>query len=316
MNIIDISTQNNANEAVLQVTENRLVGETAIAQNVQSDTYSKLYFPVEEVPLFGMRGDTKIPDRKRKMIIRTDTDEVLSVQSMDYKLVSNEVMFSKLDEAIANSALDTTDMKITEWSPRNGAQAVRRYEFPKHQAKIGEVEGEDDLLNLNLYVRNSYDSSSAFRVMLGAMRLLCWNGMVMGNKDVDLYGRHTKNFNINNMIRKLDVSLNMFAAQADEWRTWQQKALSEADARMLLDNSKKLSESAKEVIMLQYIIETRALGHTVWALFQALTWWSTHSKLRANGEETAGDNIINIRLQREELVRRFVQSKPFLQLAA
>lgn len=307
------ATRNDSN--VMPIMEDHVV-DTPVAQSVNSTEYKKLYFPVEEIPVFGMLGDQRIADPARKMIVRSDTNEVLAVQSMDYKLVTNEEVFTKFDQALLDSSLNTNNMKITEWSPKNGAQAVRKYEFPEHQVKIGEVDGKDDLLNMSLYVRNSYDSSSAFRAMLGAMRLLCWNGMVIGKKDLDLYGRHTKNLDIDKMIKKMDVAINMFTTQADEWRNWRTVLITEADARVLLDKASALSESAKEVIMLRYINETNELGNTIWALFQALTWWSTHSKLRANGGEATGDNIINVRLQREEMVRKLINNKHFLAAAA
>lgn len=134
------------------------------------ETLESLYFPIAEERVVTASG-LDVP--KTKAIVRTDTDEVLSVVSDSYYTLKHKDAITE-----AEGALDVFGERelVKVKSTRNGARIYVEYLFPETKVDIGD--GDD--ICLRLIATNSYDRSARFGFMLGAYRYVCQNGAVSG----------------------------------------------------------------------------------------------------------------------------------------
>ena len=84
--------------------------------------------------------------------------------------------------------------------------------------------------------------------------------------------RHTKRLQIPNLQSKLRKSIDIFYKQADQWRHWVGKVISDEDAEECFKAMPNISERRVQQLMRQFAIECQSHGRTVWALYSAATY--------------------------------------------
>lgn len=271
-----------------------------------------IFFPVVEMPLEirGVNGQVMtVP--KKKVIVREDTNETLGIHSSSYKLVKNEEVFPQFEEALLKSSIDLTDMRVVDSTTFNGARAFREYYFPAHKMRINSFLGDDEV-DLKLRLFNSYDASHCFGFSFGAFRLVCSNGLVIGHNMNTQYVRHTSNLDTEKLLASLEKSFEIYTQHQDIWNHWANKQITDEQVSQILDRIQFMSKRLKESLTNYWLIEVSKLGRTVWALFNALTYWSTHHKIRESAASKATDVII----AREARVQALLNSDEFQRLAA
>lgn len=270
------------------------------------DTNRDIYFPVAmrniDVP-----GLSDANTDNFRAVVRTDTNEVLSVQSPKYKLLRNEDVYPVFENYLKHSMIDTTDMYIQDSIAYNGARTIRSYKFPAHQVVIK----KGDLVDMELRVTNSYDGSYPFMALVGGWRLICSNGMVIGETYSKVYGRHTLNLNISDAAIRTNLALQAFLVESEKWKHWANSRITDEEAERIFKAMNGAGERVSKELMLIYQDEKSELGNTLWAVYNALTYWSTHKEVR---EGSAG-NVAAITLERENRVRSALRSPTFLNLA-
>ena len=262
---------------------------------------------VEERMLWTTDGtflDRRAP--KHKAIVDVDTDEIISVVGMGYNLVQNSEIIPQYERAIARSNLNTDGMKRKIDYSHDGARTVVSYRFPAHRIAVK----EGDEMDLMITVLNSYDGSWKFMSMVGAFRLLCTNGQIIGDSFSSYYGKHTKSLDVDYAINKLEDSLEVYLHNAELWKQYPTSKITIGQANTVLlalakDNI-KLMEELNSTYQ-KYVFE---MGHNLWALFNTLTDWSTHSKV------TNVSNKPSIVVSREGRVRKVLPMLNELLLAA
>lgn len=134
-------------------------------------------FPVRTEPLFA--GKLKLEDKMA--IIREDTNESLGIVSKHYGLLKHQDVVESFREITKGQ-----DVEEKIELQKNGAQLFATYTFPNQKLEVA----KGDLVSMKLIAKNSYDSSSSFQIMLGAYRLVCSNGMVIGSQFLKFSQRH------------------------------------------------------------------------------------------------------------------------------
>ena len=261
-----------------------------------------LYFPVTSKPIQAVMGygDTVPGGEDYQAIVREDTGQILAVHKSDYHLVPNEDIYPQYEDALKHSNLDLNGMSVTDQISFDGGRSIRTYQFPEHRVRIGDQHGQSDYVDLQMHVINSYDGSYAFKSMVGAYRILCMNGMVIGEKFAQTYGKHTKNLDIASSIKKVNSAVEIFLANADMWKHWGATNITDAEALGIIQQLPGINERLAETLMTQWQIEHMKLGRTKWSLFNALTYWSTHATVRQTSEANASSVVLN----REARVRK------------
>lgn len=269
-----------------------------------------IYFPVSMHPIKALRGDNPFTRMSNvfQAVVRDDTEEIIAVHRDRYKLVSNAEIFPKFESAIRTSRLDTKGMQVVDELSHNGARAFRTYRFPQHQVEIR----KGDLVSLELKVVNSYDGAFAFQSILGAFRLICSNGMVIGQTFNKTYGKHTAGLDIDSAASRIHHSLQVFLSNTQNWKQWADRQIDDITAEHLIAVMPGMNEKAAGLINGFWQTEKVENGPTLWALFNALTYWSTHADIRA----ASIANRPSIVVEREARVRSVVQHPEWLKAAA
>jgi hypothetical protein len=218
-----------------------------------------MLFPVKEVP--AILQDTHL-STEHKFIVREDTEQVLSCMSNEYKLVTNQEVFEKSSEVIKEFEGTLTETKIFG----NGARARWRYRFPQ-TIKVG----EDDM-HPEIIMGNSYDGTSQVYMMMGAYRLICSNGMIIGVTFGKFNNRHSV-YNPN--VKQLDTVLpdmirTAITAIENDLPELQNIKLNPSDVSKIVE---LFPEQSIENLV-QYLLTNKP--DTYWDLLNACTWMSTH----------------------------------------
>ena len=223
-----------------------------------SNLENNMLFPVKEMPaMLGLNDNTG-----HKFIVREDTEQVLSCMSNEYKLVTNQEVFEKSSEVIKEFEGTLTETKIFG----NGARARWRYRFPQ-TIKVG----EDDM-HPEIIMGNSYDGTSQVYMMMGAYRLVCSNGMIIGVTFGKFNNRHSV-YNPN--VKQLDTVLpdmirTAITAIENDLPELQNIKLNPSDVSKIVE---LFPEQSIENLV-QYLLTHKP--DTYWDLLNACTWMSTH----------------------------------------
>jgi len=243
---------------------------------------------------------------KHKAIVDSKTGRVISVVGRGYNTVQNSIVVPRYDEAISRSRLDTTGMTRKVSSSHDGARTVVVYTFPAHEMEV--VKG--DAMHLQTTFLNSYDGSWKLGSLLGALRLACTNGQVVHDSYASFYGKHTKSLDIDEVVRKLERSLDVYMQNAELWKQYPSTKVSALEAEsaiaLFAGKNKKMLKTLQETHA-QYVLE---MGNNLWSLFNTFTHWATHAKVQKEG------NRSSVIITREQKVRNILPRLESLRLAA
>jgi hypothetical protein len=243
---------------------------------------------------------------KHKAIVNPENERIVSVVGSGYQLVQNADVFPQFEDAIRLSALDTNGMERNIATSHGGGRTVVSYTFPEHRIAVK----EDDDVDLTLTVLNSYDTSWKFRVLGGAFRLLCANGMIIGDTFMEYSGKHTASLDTERAIQALDVSLTNFAGNADMWKQYPKVDVTPTQAKAVFEKLSNGSKTMMKGLDANFLMYVDEVGHNLWALFNTLTEWSTHFQVKNK------DNAPSIIVNREEKVRKLLPMLEDIRLAA
>jgi hypothetical protein len=204
-----------------------------------------------------------------------NTGKVFSVVSNDYRLIKHEEAIEMV-EGILHKTPSMAGYVVTTDFYNDGGRMRRKYRFPGITVQVR----EGDSINLEFHLYNSYDISWPFIVLLGAFRLVCANGLVIGKRYYHFRKRHVFRLEDVGLEVDLDRSIGQFNLQAKEWRKW-----AEIPMRM----------AVYDRVMRSMQFGTRAEGEieekiwegigasqagvpliSVWTFYNVLTWYITH----------------------------------------
>lgn len=215
--------------------------------------------------------------------IREDNGAILGTVSESYGLVQNSTLIDRAEEAFATRNLTPTSRQICVGEGGKRLSAV--YDFKNEVIKLPTV-GEE--LGFRLMITNSFDTSRRVRFVLGALRLICTNGMVgEGAAAFDLLKKHSVKTagNIENLLTAdaLNKSLDAFHKSGETWDILSRMEITHEQGLNILQNltgpSKALpSERIRNAVATVWGNPTHAEDNSrnVWNLYNAATQYITH----------------------------------------
>jgi hypothetical protein len=287
------------------------------------DPNSSLYFDVWERPCYfaGAMDESGTPksyyeDTEHKHITRMYKGKPISIGLVgkNYKVLKNR----ELCEGIEDTFMETLTPEELHGVQRKdrisymGGTSIRDYIFPSIRADISSKRSD---IAFRAIVINGYDGSSSFKFYHGAIDFFCTNGMVTGLYDM-IVKRHTSGLSIPKLTDRLRDSINIFYKQADQWKHWVNKTISDEDAELCFKVMPNVSERRVEQLMRQFRIEVMSHGRTVWALYSAATFYATSNTGEFTVRETANDHTASTLINREQQVRSWLNSNEFIAIAA
>jgi len=159
----------------------------------------------------------------------------------------------------------------------------RTYRF----TEIGVEIRKGDVINPELHVFNSYDTSWPFIILLAAFRVICANGLVVCEEYLHLRKRHIYELGQVNVANEIGTALERFGRQARQWEGWTERHLTPRSYSKVLGRMRFGAKATRE-------IENRVLKEaegfdpdgfpilTVWGFYNVLTWHITHDSVSLN----------------------------------
>lgn len=223
-----------------------------------NDTYS---FPVNLKPIETVGKEIT----GKKAVYREDTGEVLGIISDKYQILKHEDVVNGFREA-----LDGQDYSENIQTTKKGSYLFANYRLNGIQ---GEVK-KGDMVALQLTVKNSYDGANSLQISLGAVRLVCTNGMTISKK---FFGYSVRHIGSNVGINYQALSEKLWTL-ADQFKNslpaMKRMAETSVSGEHLFDSSeirlpKYLAKEAEQEFQ-------KSNDQTVWGYYNSLTYAITY----------------------------------------
>jgi hypothetical protein len=271
-------------------------------------------FPVEMQDVFSEDGKI-IPTHKVAM--RLDTLEPMGLHSPTYKLSPYGDAVDQLMSAVDEANI-SKDYKLTTTVLEGGRKLKGEILFPDLtiEPDVG------DIVAFRIQFFDSYSGAWAFQQIIDALRLWCLNGCVNSLGIAQSWGKHTKNLDVSASAGKLAGGMEFFLTQEDTWKAWRGVKVEQWQAEHLfrktlakrphnrgytVDVQQQANVKQLDNLLSIYAKEKQQLGANKWALYNAMTHWSTHT------DESS--TPVNTRKIREAAVADAMTHAAFAQLA-
>ena len=236
---------------------------------------------VEQPVMWGYHRDIH-PANKYKAIVEPNTGKLFSIVSQDYRLIRHEEAIEQVDKAI-DGVSNLGGYEIYTAFYNDGGRMRRKYVFPDISVEIE----RGDKVNPELQLYNSYDTTWPFIVILGAFRIICTNGLVVGKKYLHIQKRHVFHIDQIDLKNQVSTALNRFNLQTDQWIKWAGKRLRKQTHDQVMENM-KFGKNATEEIEDRINREAEDFDMngfpivSLWIFFNILTWYITHRGVSLN----------------------------------
>lgn len=249
----------------------------------------KVYYPdVFETPVHYQKTNDdlvrsfKIKDHKA--IVDRNNGNVFGITTEAYKLIKYEDLINVVDNIVLNHPEYGDPVKKVE-TISEGAKLTSEWTFPEVSYQIT----KGDIVHPSIHVNTSYDSSTLLSVLFGAFRIVCSNGLVIGDQFANYKKKHTQVFNLEGIKNAISIGMDNFSDQVNLWKTWVDKNTTSTEYEYVM-NTMKFNKAETEEIhsvveknsgVTLTDIKTKTL--TYWIFYNILTQYITHkvqSKLR------------------------------------
>ncbi len=238
-------------------------------------------FPVELVPTPNAITGEQLKDSYQ--VIRTDTNEVLGVHGSRYKIVKHDDVVNSIIDSVNQADISkdfTTDVQVYD----NGRKLRGTILF--NDLTIEPSVGDYTKFKVDFF--NSYDASWSFCQQAAGYRLICLNGMVSADAVARTKYKHTTSINVEGSANKVSIGLEAFLGNQERWAKWSNQTIGTDSVSMFFKatvaktftrqrNVTKTNEKQLEVLLGLWDNEKAVLGSNLWALYNCLTYWSTHT---------------------------------------
>jgi hypothetical protein len=161
-------------------------------------------YQVDTVPFPSFEHEGRIVTPKGFVNVRRDTGEEVGKVSSRYGLVQNSELLEMAEDAFSHSKLGKFDKKVIVLGEGEKMFASYTFKDKAREVKVG------DEVGMRLTVQNSFDGTLALSFAVGAVRLVCTNGMVSMEKDVDLSAKHHNGINISFIVDAIKTASERF----------------------------------------------------------------------------------------------------------
>lgn len=211
-----------------------------------------------------------------KAIVNPENDKTFAIVSKDYTILQHEDALTKVVEEIQKNPEFGQYKQEGPFFYNDGARMETRFVFPEVSIPIR----KGDLVNPQVQVLNGYDGCWGFHIIFGAFRIVCSNGLTIGEKVLQVHQRHFKKVNQFLIDGVLSESMHQFSIQTEIWKTWVDKTLTTEEAYQKIDQlnlSKKRVEELRQEVEISEgeVIDGQKILNQ-WIFFNILCQYATH----------------------------------------
>lgn len=314
-------------------TVHNMFSNASAVQGLRDGGYGAADFDIEVAPLtYATEERCDIPSSK-SVIYRTDNSAELGIHGHGYKPIAPKKIVDTTRTVMERSELNLVGLTEQIRTSHDGARCFVQYNLPAHTYETG----DGDTASLSLLATSSFDGTWPFMMSVAAVQSACTNLQVFISGEIAVYkAKHTQSLDIEHGANIIVKSLDVFNNERELWKAWQSTQVRDmeafyffADALDVKLDSKSFSHSYSPADLLHklprrnenlnYIwrmydsIYRNRLGANWWAVYNAMTDWSTHfGAVRQSSER----NIASIQNDRQQVIRKAIKSEPALRLAA
>lgn len=276
-------------------------------------------FPIEVMPVgaltspkminfMGPKIASTIETDEYQAIVRTDTNTILGIHKMRYKPLEYTLIHDAIVEAI-KAANISQNFLITVEVLEHGKKIRGKIKFPDVGFHVGDP-AIGDYVGFKVEFLSSLDGTWAFIIQCEGERLWCLNGCTTPDPLAFTKYKHTRKIDVAAHSAKITTALKVFFNNREIWSDWTKTPVSHDQAQTFFErtlakapsNLEELKTNNKQLEKLMGLWRENghALGLNKWALFNACTYWQTH---------TEGEAAHNTRFRRESEMRKAMKSK-------
>lgn len=188
----------------------RPLSTTSIAQNMEQHPsvsgINHFHDVIVRMPL--KLGDAEIP---------------VGIVSKQYTLIQHSILFDETLAAIKRAGVDPSEimarLELTAFGERMRIGLLLPERF--------DLDLKDDKMGLQLECFNSVDGSMKFTCVIGWLRFVCSNGMVVGIADTYYKQRHNRFLEMNDIAAMLGAGIEATTRERDTYLVWSKKKVNE-----------------------------------------------------------------------------------------
>ena len=270
---------------------------------------------IEERPVYYQDSNGFVQqDSNRKAIhVQGSSAAPISIFKKGYNISGAQYsdMYTQMVNICKASDVDCTGVSVDSSVSPNGARGVITITLPSHTVET--ARGDETQLQLVGY--KSVDGSWPMVIRMGAVRMACINGQIMVDDFAVYKAKHTMSLDLGHARRKMAALLNSYTEEVERWRGWSTDSISDRFALItfakaakckvnvesmsnmslleILDHPSLIKNKAFKYLWNQYTQhEQKSLGSTKWAVYNALTHWTTHAPV---GKKTDKNSVLKIK---------------------
>ena len=270
---------------------------------------------IEERPVYYQDSNGFVQqDSNRKAIhVQGSSAAPISIFKKGYNISGAQYsdMYTQMVNICKASDVDCTGVSVDSSVSPNGARGTIKITLPAHTVET--ARGDETQLQILGY--NSVDGSWPMVIRMGAVRMACTNGQIMVDDFAVYKAKHTMSLDLGHARRKMAALLNSYTEEVERWRGWSTDSISDRFALItfakaakckvnvesmsnmslleILDHPSLIKNKAFKYLWNQYTQhEQKSLGSTKWAVYNALTHWTTHAPV---GKKTDKNSVLKIK---------------------
>ena len=270
---------------------------------------------IEERPVYYQDSNGFVQqDSNRKAIhVQGSSAAPISIFKKGYNISGAQYsdMYTQMVNICKASDVDCTGVSVDSSVAPNGARGTIKITLPAHTVET--ARGDETQLQILGY--NSVDGSWPMVIRMGAVRMACTNGQIMIDDFAVYKAKHTMSLDLGHARRKMAALLNSYTEEVERWRGWSTDSISDRFALItfakaakckvnvesmsnmslleILDHPSLIKNKAFKYLWNQYTQhEQKSLGSTKWAVYNALTHWTTHAPV---GKKTDKNSVLKIK---------------------
>tara|TARA_Y100000310_G_scaffold16955_1_gene16854 strand:+ start:380 stop:1477 length:1098 start_codon:yes stop_codon:yes gene_type:complete len=258
------------------------------------DDFSLFDFAIEEIPLeYTWKGEKRKAENRR-IIVRGDNGNFLGDVGRRYKLVPHKEMVKDFTKQLKKKDVDLSDISVTDRIFENGSKATRTIIWNNIRHNVG-TKTKEDWVNMRLDVANSVNGDWSFQAFVGAFREMCLNTLVFGGeKWYHEKTKHMVGIDTFASAEKCVKTISLFENRMEDLKKWRTTPVEDkwvmnffkftlaqrSRKSHLLEKEigKEISQRKLDYLMYLYEREIKSLGKTLFAVYMAITHWSSHLK--------------------------------------
>jgi len=211
-----------------------------------------------------------------KAVVNPETNKLYSIHTKQYTILEHDQVIEQITNEIGKNPEYGAFQQKGPLYYKDGARMETTFTFPEVSIPIG----KGDLVNPQVQVLNGYDGNWGLHILFGAYRVVCKNGLTIGEKVLQIHKRHTRQ--IGDFFSKniLAEEMHQFSIQTKIWESWVNKKIDQEEMDKKIESlhlaKKREGELRAEIeISTGEIVEGQE-AMTQWIFFNILCQYITH----------------------------------------